>query len=117
MTPGEIIAIVVSALVTVVTGVVLFVLKGYISDLKQYRNEREKKEAAKDELILGMARVMLMENFEKCEAKGYYTMADREVYGKLFMAYRASGGNGVIDELGKKLREMPMHPGTVSVNP
>ena len=117
MTPGEVIAIVVSAFVTVITGVVLFVLKGYISDLKKYRNEREKKEEAKDELILGMSRVMLMENFEKCEAKGYYTMADREVYGKLFTAYRASGGNGIIDELGKKLRAMPMHPESVQITP
>lgn len=110
MTPGEIITIVVSALVTIVTGVLTFVLKGYITDLKKYRSEREAKEVAKDELILGMARVMLLENYEKCEAKGYYSMSDKEVYGKLFKAYRASGGNGIIDDLGVKLRAMPTHP-------
>ena len=110
MTPGEIIAVVVSALVTVITGVVLFILKGYIADLKKYRSEREQKEAAKDELILGMARAMLMENFEKCEQKGYYSVADKEVYGKLFKAYKDSGGNGIIDDIGKKLRAMPTHP-------
>lgn len=111
MTPGEVIAIVVSALVTVITGVVLFVLKGYITDLKKYRSEREIKERAKDELVLGMARVMLLENYWKCEERGYYSMEDREVYGKLFSAYRASGGNGIIDQLAPKLREMPTHVG------
>ena len=116
MTPGEIIAIVVSALVTVITGVVLFILKGYIADLKKYRSEREQKEAAKDELILGMARVMLLENFEKCEAKGYYSMSDKEVYGKLFRAYQASGGNGIIDDLGEKLRAMPTRPAAAQGN-
>jgi hypothetical protein len=109
MTPGEIIAVGVSALVTVVTGVLLFVLKGYITDLKKYRTEREMKEQAKDELILGMARVMLMENYNKCEQSGVYPMEDREVYGKLFEAYRASGGDGIIDQLAPKIRALPTH--------
>ena len=87
MTTGEIIAIVASGLITVVTGILTFVLKGYITDLKKYRSEREIKENAKNALILGMARAMLMENFEKCQKKGYYSMADKEVYGNLFKAY------------------------------
>ena len=106
MTVGEIIAVIVSAFVTIITGVVLFLLKGYIADLKKYRTERENKEAAKDELVLGIARVMLLENYRDCEKKGFYSMEDREVYGKLFAAYRASGGDGIIDQLAPKLREM-----------
>ena len=110
MSTGEIIALVAGGLMTIVTGILTFVLKGYIADLKKYRAEREAKEQAKDELVLGMARVMLLENYEKCEAKGYYSMSDKEVYGKLFQAYRASGGDGIIDDLGVKLRAMPTHP-------
>ena len=106
---GEVISVGVSALVTIVTGIILFILKSNISDLKKYRNEREKKEDAKDELILGMARVMLVENYNRCEEKGYYTMDEREVYGKLFEAYRINGGNGVIDQLAPKLRNLPTH--------
>ena len=106
MTVGEIIAVIVSAVVTVITGIVLYVLKGYISGLKQYRAERENKEAAKDELVLGIARVMLLENYRDCEKKGFYSMEDREVYGKLFTAYRVAGGDGIIDQLAPKLREM-----------
>lgn len=107
MPVGEIISVAVSALVTIVTGVILFILKSNISDLKQYRNEREKKEEAKDELILGMARVMLIENYNRCEEKGYYTTDEREVYGKLFEAYRINGGDGVIDQLAPKIRALP----------
>lgn len=110
MTLGEIIAVIVSALVTIITGVVLFILKGYITDLKRYRTERELKETAKDDLVLGIARVMLLENYRNCEQKGYYSMEDREVYGKLFIAYRASGGDGIIDQLAPKLRDMPTSP-------
>ena len=107
MPTGEIISVSVSALVTIVTGVILFILKANISDLKKYRNERERKEQAKDELILGMARVMLIENYNRCEEKGFYTTDEREVYGKLFEAYRINGGDGVIDQLAPKLRNLP----------
>ena len=109
MTVGEVIAVVVSAFVTVVTGIVLYMLKGYIADLKKYRGEREAKEKAKDDLLLSIARVMLLENYRSCEKKGFYSMEDREVYGKLFAAYKESGGNGIIDQLGIKLRDMDTH--------
>lgn len=104
---GEIVSVAVSAIVTIVTGIILFVLKANISELKKYRNERERKEAAKDELLLGMSRVMLIENYNRCEEKGYYSTEDREVYGKLFEAYRINGGDGVIDQLAPKLRNLP----------
>ena len=107
MPVSEIISVTVSALVTVVTGVILFILKQNITDLKKYRTEREKKEEAKDELLLGMARVMLIENYNRCEEKGYYTTDEREVYGKLFEAYRINGGDGVIDQLAPKIRSLP----------
>ena len=107
MDVGEIIAIVISGFVTIITGTFMFIFKGYLSDLKQYRTNRETKERAKDDLVLGIARAMLLENYRECEAKGAYTMADREVYGKLFEAYRASGGDGVIDQLAPKIRSFP----------
>ena len=49
---------------------------------------------------------MLLENYRGCEKKGFYSMEDREVYGKLFAAYRVAGGDGIIDQLAPKLREM-----------
>ena len=114
MQVSEIISVTVSALVTIATGIILFILKSNLSDLKKYRDEREKKETAKDELILGMARVMLIENYNRCEEKGYYTTDEREVYGKLFEAYKINGGNGVIDQLAPKLKNMPTKGGSVA---
>ena len=110
MPVGEIISVAVSALVTIATGVILFILKSNISDLKRFRNEREKQEKAKDELILGMARVMLIENYNRCEEKGHYRTDEREVYGTLFEAYKTCGGDGVIDQLAPKLKALPTKP-------
>ena len=43
MSTAEIIALAAGGLMTIVTGIILFVLKGYMTDLKQYRAEREKR--------------------------------------------------------------------------
>ena len=107
MSVGEIIALGAGGLMTIVTGILLFVIKGYITDLKKYRVEREVKEKAKDDLILGLARVTLLETYQRCEQRGYYSLEDREVYGKLFDAYVTSGGDGVIDRLAPKSRALP----------
>ena len=109
MSIAEIIAVAAGGLMTVVTGVILFILKGYIADMKQYRIKREEEEKAKDDLLLGLARVSLMENYYKCEDKGYYSTSDREVYGALFKAYKTCGGDGVIDQLAPKLQALPTH--------
>ena len=107
MTTSEIISISISACVTIATGVILWVLKSYIADLKKYRAKREREEEAKDNLLLGLARCSLLENFYKCEENGVYPMQNREVYGALFRAYKTCGGNGVIDQLAPKLQAMP----------
>jgi hypothetical protein len=53
---------------------------------------------------------MLLDNYEKCMAKGYYTVEEREVYSKLFSAYKGDGGNGVMDTIAPRMRDMPMEP-------
>lgn len=110
MNVSEIIALCAGGLMTIVTGVLLFIFKGYIADLKKYRAEREVKEKAKDDLILGLARVTLLETYQRCEQKGYYSLEDRDVYGKLFDAYVTSGGDGIIDTLAPKIRALPTRP-------
>ena len=107
MSIGEIVAICVSGIITVITGVLLWIIKSYIGDLKQYRKKREKEEKAKDDLLLGLARCSLLENYYKCEKDGVYPMQNREVYGKLFEAYKECGGDGVIDQLAPKLQKLP----------
>ena len=107
---SEMISIGVSAVVTIITGIIIWILKGYLADMKKYRTEREEKETAKDDLLLGIARVMLLENYNKAEKNGYYPLKDREVYSKLFESYQKNGGDGVIDQLAPKIRSLPTTP-------
>lgn len=61
-------------------------------------------------IILAMSRTMLLDNYEKCVNKGYYTVEEREVYHKLYEAYKNDGGNSVIDEIAPRIRRLPIEP-------
>ena len=50
---------------------------------------------------------MLLENYEKCMDKGFYSLNERQVYHPLFDNYRKMGGDGIIDDLSERLLELP----------
>lgn len=51
---------------------------------------------------------MLLENYEKCVEKGYYSLNERSVYHPLFENYKRMGGDGVIDDIMEKIVELPI---------
>lgn len=90
-------------------------------EIVEYRQEREEKEAAefarltkenenRDELTLGMARSMLLSNYQKCVDQGYYGLDQREVYHALWEAYRNAGGNGILKTISEKIVLLPTDP-------
>lgn len=107
--------------VSVLTALITHKLKQFDENAIKYRKEREAKEAkeaeerrvrqeANDQLTLGMARTMLLNNYESCIRKGYYSVAEREVYHKLYQAYRRDHGNGVIEDIAEKIVQLPTEP-------
>jgi len=73
------------------------------------RRKIEQREAERG-IVLAIARTMLLDNYEKCMDKGYYTLEERSVYGSLFSNYVSDGGNGVIAELAPRIRALPIEP-------
>ena len=73
------------------------------------RYEREQRDA-ESKMILAIARTMLLNNYEKCVDKGYYSLDERDVYSLLYEAYKKDNGNGVIDSLAEKIRRLPTEP-------
>lgn len=80
--------------------------------IERAENERKKIEQREAErgIVLAIARTMLLDNYEKCMEKGYYTVEEREVYSKLYKNYKNDSGNGVIDAIAARIRELPMEP-------
>lgn len=80
--------------------------------IEQAEAERKKIEQREAEriIVLAMSRTMLLNNYEKCMDKGYYTLEEREVYHKLYEAYKDDGGNSIIDEIAPRIRRLPIEP-------
>lgn len=78
--------------------------------IEQREAERKKIEQREAEriIILAMSRTMLLNNYERCVEKGFYTIEEREVYHKLYEAYKDDGGNSVIDEIAPRIRRLPI---------
>ncbi len=79
-------------------------------ETKEYQVKREEKEASRDAMDLSMARAMLIDNYNACMEKGYYSLEEREVYHLLYESYHANGGNGVITQARDKILQLPMEP-------
>ena len=72
--------------------------------------ESQRQRDAERSIVLAIARTMLLDNYEKCAKKGYYSVDEREVYSLLYESYKDDGGNGVIDAIAERIRELPMEP-------
>lgn len=111
-------------LTVAVASVVAFMLNAIITPLVTYitqrvtdkkldafdrkREDERQRRDAEHVIVLAIARTMLLDNYEKCMAKGCYTVEEREVYGKLYAAYTKDGGNGVIATVAERIRKLPL---------
>ena len=119
----------ISTIINTCIGIFISVFTAYLThkvkqrdeEMVRYRKEREAREAeeirrreeedqSRDQLTLGMARTMLLSNYDGAVTKGYYTITERDVYHELYEAYVGAGGNGVIKELASKIVLLPTEP-------
>ena len=61
------------------------------------------------ESLKAMIRDRLLDAYERCMTKGYYTIEERETYSKLYKCYhdKPFEGNGVMQQLREKMLELP----------
>ena len=78
--------------------------------LERKRADAQRKRDAESAIVLAIARTMLLHNYERCVEKGFYSVEEREVYGKLYAAYTSDGGNGVIEAVAERIRKLPLEP-------
>ena len=113
-----VITIITSILSATISGALAILMKNINDDARNYRQQRieqekvakAKEEAARikgDSAILAIMRTLLKENADRCFEKGFYTVEEREIYSTLYKVYKEYGGNGVIDEMGNRLRPLP----------
>lgn len=99
---------VIAALIAAIASIMVAVIQQRANmAANSYRRQREEREAIKADLVLCIARIMLLQHYYDCTAKGFYAVEERDVYHALFEAYKARGGDGVIDEIAPKMVKLP----------
>lgn len=109
--PAELlVAIVTSSIAAFASIVVAIINLRSNQNIKSYRKKREEREVIKSDLDIGVARILLLNNYKEVCRKGYYSVEERDVYKELFDAYKAAGGDGVIDDIAEKIVLFPTYP-------
>ena len=105
-------AIIISVISTIVAGVSLYILQAKIkenNDLKREQEAKKKKhEAAIENGLVCILRKHLMDEHERWTKEGYITSHALENGLAMYGAYKALGGNGMIDHMEEEIQELPI---------
>lgn len=92
--------------VSVLSGLLLFYFKEnkrlkeqHRKELLQAQNKATEKQNNRDELLLGVARVLLNNTIMGALERGFTTQSEYEIVDELYKPYVANGGNGVVKHL------------------
>ena len=96
-----------------------FILQSVMKENHRLKEEQEQKEQAQKKLeadrmkaieagVVCLLRKELIADFEKWVEKGYITQTALEHGLLMFNAYKALGGNGMIDHMKEEIEELPI---------
>lgn len=96
----------ISITTTVLSGLLLYFIKENIKLKQQHNKEKEdrlkeeqSKQENRDELLLGVARVLLSEKIQDALERGETTQSEYEIIEELYKPYIKNGGNGTVKHL------------------
>jgi hypothetical protein len=108
----DILSIIVSIFTSVVAAMMTFVLKSVINENRRMKREKEesnsKRETAIENGLVCILRKHLMDEHETWVDKGYITPKALESGLLMYKAYKALGGNGMIDHMEEEIQELPI---------
>ena len=103
---------VLTIVVSVVAGILLFMLKQKINENKELKRQRDEAEAVRSKAIMNgvvcILRKHLMDEHEIWTARGYITSKALESGLLMYKAYKDLGGNGMIDHMEEEIQALPI---------
>lgn len=104
--------IVLSIVASVVSAMLVFILQMVIRENRELKREKETKlanrEAALEEGVVCLLRKQLMDDYAKCATKGSISSKALESSLLMYKAYKALGGNGMIDHMEDEIQNLPI---------
>lgn len=105
-------SIVLTAVLGFISAMLLFMLQQSIQENRRLKKEEERKQTARENALEeGMVCVLrkhLMDEHETWTNKGYITAKALESGLSMYKAYKALGGNGMIDHMEEEIQELPI---------
>lgn len=103
---------VLTGIVTIVAGVLLFMLQSYIKENKELKRKNEEAESARSTAlengVVCILRKHLMDEHELWTGRGYITPQALESGLLMYKAYKGLGGNGMIDHMEEEIQNLPI---------
>ena len=105
-------SIVLTAVFGFISALLTFILQQSLKDNKRLRKERKEKqmqrESALENGVVCILRKHLMDEHEMWTSKGYITPKALESGILMYKAYKALGGNGMIDHMEEEIQALPI---------
>lgn len=103
---------VLTGLVSIVAGILLFMLKQKMNENKELKRQKDEAEAARSKAlengVVCILRKHLMDEHEIWIARGYITPKALESGLLMYKAYKDLGGNGMIDHMEEEIQGLPI---------
>ena len=104
----DILSIVITAVFGFISTMLTYLLQQSHKENKRLKDEQQKRAAALENGVVCILRKHLMDEHEFWIAKGYITPKALESGLLMYKAYKALGGNGMIDHMEEEIQELPI---------
>lgn len=102
----------ITILVSLVSGVLAFILQTVIRENRELKRKKDEAQVSRDGALedgmVCLLRKNLMDEHEIWTEKGYITSHALENGLAMYKAYKALGGNGMIDHMEVEIQELPI---------
>lgn len=103
---------VITIALSVISGTLVYIVNNLLKENHSLRERKKEDEENRDkaltEAILCLLRVKLIEYHDKYVAEGHIPSYARENWSKMFKAYSALGGNGLIVGMNEEIKKLPI---------
>jgi hypothetical protein len=102
---------IISIVLSVVSGVLLSIVKNLMDENKKLRKEREDKNAAMKDGVMTLLKIQLIEYHEKYMSSGDIPSYVYENFDEMYTVYETLGGNGMVKHMKESIDKLRVSTG------
>ena len=104
---------VISIIMSVISGVLLAVIKGLIDDNKKLKEERQNKDQAMQDGMMLLLKVQLIEYHDKYMSTGDIPTYVYDNFDEMYKCYETLGGNGMVKHMKESIDKLRITTGVL----